>query len=525
MIFQAHKGVSCEAPENTLSAIDLAIRQGYGTVELDVGVTADSRFVLLHDATINRTARLKGGEELDDKIYIKDITYEEALKYDFGIFFSKKYEGEKIPTLSDALKLAKKGGVRVKVDNKYQRFEPAQRLALFKLLAEYPDTAALTCNSVEAIKEALEYLPNARYHYDGEVNEQVLAELKDLFTKDKLTVWLPHENPSTTWVKVPFATPKLARAIKEHFTLGLWILSRGEHLKSAMALGADVIETNGQLKPRMNYGLIADMHTHSENSHDSVCKISDMRDAQAAHGTSIFAVTDHFDTYSHDSYDIFTPIKRAADEAVRLNAEGGDMPTVLRGIEISESFWFPDVYAKARGLAEFDVIIGSVHCVRYELNARAYSLIDFSKLSDVEIAEFLDAYFDDVKELISFCDFDILAHLTCPLRYIVGKYGREVRLEEYAEKIEDILKTIIRRGIALEVNTSTYDMLGEWMPPVWVLEKYHEMGGHLITLGSDAHTPERASAHFKKAINGLSKIGFSDIYYYKERKGYQIAIK
>ena len=55
---------------------------------------------------------------------------------------------------------------------------------------------------------------------------------------------------------------------------------------------------------------LADMHTHSENSHDSVCKIEDMLWSQIEKGTKIFAVTDHFDTDSYTRYDVFTPIKR-----------------------------------------------------------------------------------------------------------------------------------------------------------------------------------------------------------------------
>ena len=270
---------------------------------------------------------------------------------------------------------------------------------------------------------------------------------------------------------------------------------------------------------------VADMHTHSEASHDSNCKISDMRDAQAARGTSLFAVTDHFDTYSYESYDIFTPIKRAAEDAARLNSESTAGPTVLRGMEISEGFWYPEIYEKTKGIAELDVIIGSVHCARYGSHTAAYSQIDFSKFSEEEIKEYLAAYFNDVNALIELCDFDILAHLTCPLRYIVGRYERAVDLKEFSEQIDGILRAIIHRGIALELNTSSFDTLGDWMPPRWVLRRYRDMGGEVITLGSDAHIPENASLHFEKAIGDLLDIGFTNVYYYKQRQAYKIALK
>ena len=50
---QAHRGVSTEAPENTLSSIELAAAQGYAIAEVDVSVTKDGKFVLLHDDTLN----------------------------------------------------------------------------------------------------------------------------------------------------------------------------------------------------------------------------------------------------------------------------------------------------------------------------------------------------------------------------------------------------------------------------------------------------------------------------------------
>ena len=200
------------------------------------------------------------------------------------------------------------------------------------------------------------------------------------------------------------------------------------------------------------------------------------------------------------------------------------MPLILRGIEIGEGFWHPEVYKKARSFEEFDVVIGSVHQVRHPSHQEPYSQIDFSSFSTDEIEAYLYAYFTDVLELIETTDFDVLAHLSCPLRYIVGKYDRQVELSRYRDVITKILKKIIKMGIALEVNTSAHAMLGDWMPPTEVLKLYRELGGYLITLGSDAHIPGNASANFEKALKMLASLGFSSIYYYKHRRGYQLHI-
>ena len=522
MIFQAHKGVSTENPENTMPAFMSAVRQGYKIIELDVSVTKDLKFVLLHDTTINRTARYKSGDIIPHEIKIGDITYADALKYDFGIWFSKKFKGTEIPLLKDALDLAKQSGIKLKIDNKYQEFTIEQKNLLFESLADYSDTACLTCSDIESIKEAHRVLPNMHFHYNGAVTQKILEELSELLPKDQLTVWLPLKNNDTSWVNSDFADEALSSLVKQYAILGLWILSTNEQLHTAEVVGADIIETNGQLKPVLNEGLIADMHTHSESSHDSVCKTEDMLKKEIDNGTELFAVTDHFDTASFKDYDVFSPIEKAYKTVRALEEKYGNK--LLAGIEISEGFWHPDIYMKAKTLVDYDVVIGSVHLVRYKNLDYAYSRIDFSSLSKDIILEYLDAYFDDIITMIDTVDFDILAHLTCPLRYINWKYNIGIDISHFENKIEYILQQIIQKGIALEVNTSSFDLLNDFLPPIDILKKYFDMGGYLITLGSDAHVSEDASKHFDEALASLKAVGFKNIFYYKKRNLYQITI-
>lgn len=523
MIFQAHKGVSTENPENTMPSFIAAAEQGYKTVELDVAVTKDLKFVILHDDTINRTARNKDGSTIKEQIKIGDITYSEALNYDFGLHFSKKFKGTAISLLDDVLKYADKSGLKLKIDNKYQNFTTKQKEALFNLLTSYENVACLTCSNIKEAETAANNFPNMHLHYDGAVNEDILIQLSKLFSKDKLTVWLPLKSPNTSWVKVDFAEKSSAELIKQYASLGIWILSDYSQLDEAKTLGADEIETNGQIKPQNNFGKFADMHTHSESSHDSVCKLEDMRASQIKNGCSYFAVTDHFDTDSYTDYDVFTPIQKAAENANALNADDKSI-RILKGIEISEGFWHSDVCKKVSAMIDYDVIIGSVHLVKYKDLSYAYSQIDFSKLDINTIYDYLDAYFNDMLTMLKEIDFDILAHLTCPLRYIKGKYKINIDLSRYENKINEILQCIIKKGIALEVNTSSYDMLSDFMPTIEILKKYHKMGGYLITLGSDAHVAENAAAHFSKAISVLKDIGFKHIYYYKKRYALSLSI-
>lgn len=103
-----HRGMNLIAPENTLPAFKLSAKFGWKYVETDIAKTSDGVLVLLHDSTINRTARNEDGSVIENTIAISDITYDQALDYDFGIWKGTQYAGTKIPTLDEFLKLCRK---------------------------------------------------------------------------------------------------------------------------------------------------------------------------------------------------------------------------------------------------------------------------------------------------------------------------------------------------------------------------------------------------------------------------------
>lgn len=103
----AHRGYTETAPENTIPAYIEAAKRGYSKVETDIAWTKDSVPVLLHDETINRTARYNNGWKPLLSKKCSDLTYKDLLKYDFGIWKGLEYEGTKIPTLSNFLDCCK----------------------------------------------------------------------------------------------------------------------------------------------------------------------------------------------------------------------------------------------------------------------------------------------------------------------------------------------------------------------------------------------------------------------------------
>lgn len=113
-----HRGFNTAAPENTLQAYELSAEMGYTCVETDVCFTKDLVPVLLHDPTINRTARNADGSRIARTVNINSITYEEALAYDFGVWKGEAYAGTKIPTFEEFLSLCRDRGLHPYIELK-----------------------------------------------------------------------------------------------------------------------------------------------------------------------------------------------------------------------------------------------------------------------------------------------------------------------------------------------------------------------------------------------------------------------
>lgn len=524
---QAHRGVACECPENTMSAFHCAIMQGYDVIEIDLEYTKDRKIVALHDNCINRTARKNDGSMPDSSISINDITYADVLKYDFGASFSLKFRGEKIPLFEDVLKIAKKAGVRLKIDNKIQRFPTDVLDKFFSIIKDFEQCVSVTSNNIDFVKSCLDKNNKIAIDYDGAVSETVLKKLSACVPKENLTVWLPYKCENTCWIKVAFADEKKCAIVKKYAKLGIWIINDYESFyDAAEKFSPDIVETDGTIKPVMNVNARFDMHTHSRSSHDSVCEVSDMQSAMQKNGLTGFAVTDHCDIEYYETQNLDEIFLQSVTDAIEADKNG--KTRVLCGVEIGEGFWHPFETNRIIGKFNFDVIIGSVHAVRFNNYYMPYSKIDFSKLGNEATLQYLDSYFDDILFMITHCDIDVLAHLTCPLRYINGKYGLNIDPDRYMEKIERILKIIIERKIALEVNTScVYDGSGycEFMPTIDIIKMYRDMGGYLITTGSDAHIAQNAANKFDTLYKTLKELGFKNTYYYKNRCAIQCTTK
>ncbi len=248
---QAHRGVESEYPGNTMVSFRAAVKQGYERIELDLRMTKDGQVAVLHDRKINSTARLPDGSRLTEDVFLSDLTYDEALGYDFGIAFSERFRGEKIPLFRDVLSLAAESGVSLKIDNKLFEMTEEDRGTVYALIRESGAHVCVSCFSLADAKEVLAALPDAEVSYDGLTDPERLKELNGIVGRDKLTVWIPIDRQMARWAPEKwFASPGEAALIRPYARLGIWAIADRDSFHRACRLyDPDAAETSGVIKP------------------------------------------------------------------------------------------------------------------------------------------------------------------------------------------------------------------------------------------------------------------------------------
>jgi histidinol-phosphatase (PHP family) len=128
-------------------------------------------------------------------------------------------------------------------------------------------------------------------------------------------------------------------------------------------------------------------------------------------------------------------------------------------------------------------------------------------------------YFESILENLSeFSEMDAYGHLDYVVRYGPNQ-NREYSYGRYQDILDEILKTLIRRQVGLEINTGGYHYgLGEPNPCINIIKRYRQLGGEILTIGADAHSPDKIGYGFDLAAEVLKECGFSYYTVFRNRK-------
>ena len=134
-----------------------------------------------------------------------------------------------------------------------------------------------------------------------------------------------------------------------------------------------------------------------------------------------------------------------------------------------------------------------------------YGAIYIPKADMAYYRDVIDDYLDDVLALSRWGKVSVLGHLTLPLRYIRSNAGVTMDFSAHLDRVEEIFRCIIPKGIGIECNTNRGDIP---LPDADLLRLYRRLGGEIITIGSDAHSPEYVGCRAAETQQLLRECGF-----------------
>ncbi len=261
--------------------------------------------------------------------------------------------------------------------------------------------------------------------------------------------------------------------------------------------------------------IIADTHLHSIISHDGHSELSMICRGASAKGISVICLTDHVDTEHNHTSEFWNEIDFSVDsvKAIKSIADEAGI-TVMCGTELGQAVHYPQIGKQVVERHDYDQVIISQHNLFDEAEFYRIKVDRVRSEGDMIIRRYL-------KELVETVNLnlgDVLAHLTYPSRYFLRE-GYPCDMNKFSKEVKELYALIIEKGIALECNTSGLRQpIGVTLPDEELLKMYYNMGGRLITLGSDAHRESDVGCGIPEATQLLKNIGFKEAFYYKKRK-------
>lgn len=260
--------------------------------------------------------------------------------------------------------------------------------------------------------------------------------------------------------------------------------------------------------------MLIDIHLHSSFSFDSEEKIENYLSAARSAGVPAIGFSEHYDYDALiDGANItVADIPGYVDGLKSLKARY-ENPEILCGIEFGYRDFAVGHYRQLIERYNFDYVINSVHTLEGRGDCFHDAFFEGRTLKE-SYADYFKAVLESVRADF---DYQIVGHIGYVSRYRTGD-GSRIFYKNFADIIDEILSEIIKRGKCLEINTSTGNSKGCFLPDCDIIERYLQLGGEILSFGSDAH---RAADYLRKhneLSEYLKSVGVKRLFYYKDRR-------
>ena len=253
-----------------------------------------------------------------------------------------------------------------------------------------------------------------------------------------------------------------------------------------------------------------DFHMHSTISFDGHDSPESMIAAAVAMELKEICFTDHIDDdpLADSAHLQFT----LADYEAAYGHLTNDQVKIRLGMEFGLLTNNQPLIARRTGERNYDFVIGSIHFAD-NLDPYLAPFWENRSVSDAEIL-YLQTTLDCVR---AHEDFDVLGHLTYLSKTQAHPTHSLISLDTHKEVVAEIFKVLIAKGKGIEVNTSGIDRCGDYLPAPEYLKLFKDLGGQIVTVGSDAHTAGRVGQYCSDACQIVQDI-FGYVCTFENRK-------
>lgn len=266
--------------------------------------------------------------------------------------------------------------------------------------------------------------------------------------------------------------------------------------------------------------MYTDSHNHTSHfSTDARMTAAELMSAAKRIGLDAVVITEHYEKdYPHEMHSVMLFDVDAYFESFRdWKNQAPDGLTLYSGIELGYQAHLSKFYDHLVSSYPFDSVILSNHLYMGQDPYFYRACYDNPK------AQVYANYIDKQTEMIQTCDeFDIVGHFDYIVRYSSYE-DPKMRYSDSPESFDQFLKAIVQKKKSLEINTRSIDKLkAKGIEDCWpdrkILERYIELGGERVTLGSDSHDPSTLGLYFKETAEYLKSCGFRELTTYIDRK-------
>ena len=259
---------------------------------------------------------------------------------------------------------------------------------------------------------------------------------------------------------------------------------------------------------------LSDYHFHTLCSSDSPATLTEQAKAAMAACVQEICVTDHWNLLDQQGNRLPTVYDWGPSLAQwrKLRNRWTGKLELRLGVEVGNGVLDPAAVDASLTIPELDFVIGSLHSQSAAAGGRGIFTAAHECTKKEDGVAIIDDYMDMLEELVGTRGWDVLGHVIYPLRYIPAEYGLD--LHPWWDRLAEIFRRVISQGKGIEFNTSAGATVDQWRE---VLALYHDLGGEVLTLGSDAHRPQHMAAAFSEALALIRELGLRYLCVYRRR--------